>query len=195
MRPTPGGSRAREMGLAGLHEAGEITPRDVDVVSVAFGQISYEGVDALLRRRDGDTEPLVEDFEAAVRRVVRRINECQHHDGGSTSIRELASDHCLLEVGGPCVHCPQIIYTMGVVAEAIRCLWPGDEQVEFTGTRFEEKTERPPGAQLTMAMVMRGFSLTFAQIDVALRQGPVNDERLEELAGRSHLLAELRAGR
>lgn len=195
MPETSRAGRAHEVGLAGLNATGELTPRDVDIVSVAFGQIGYEGVDLLLGRRAGDTEPLTEDFETAVRRVVRRINECQHHDGGSTSIRELTSRHCLLEVGGPCVHCPQIVYTMGVVEEAIRSLWPGDESIDFTGTRFEEKIERPEGAQLTMAMVMRGFSLTFAQIDVALRQGPLNDERLEELAGRSRLLADLRAGR
>jgi Fe-S cluster biogenesis protein NfuA len=191
---TPGISGTAGLSLAALSDEGRITARDLDVVMVAFGELSHAGVDLLLRRREGGAQEPVLPFPEAVERVVTTIQGCQYHDGGGTVIAEPGDRAVLLEVTGACVHCPQIGYTMGIVKDAIALLSPGGQKVDITGTRFHEKTERPKGAQLTLPMVMRAYGLTFADLDAALRaRGSVDDRELVRLARRARLRRSLAA--
>ena len=175
--------------LAELASQGILHAYDLDVVMVAFGFLSYEAVASYLSHRDALAAPEVpETFQeqnvpALAGEITTRICGCQYHDGGRTELISADSRRVHLRIAGACVYCPQIRYTMKLLEKALRFRAPQIEQVEFDGTRFEEKTELPTNRQLTMALFMKQTGLTFADLDCALlKKARITDDDLMRMA-------------
>lgn len=178
-----------EGALAELARQGILRASDLDVVMVALGYLSYDAIAEYLAWRDspsghqGPGAPEERDVPALAREITTRICGCQYHDGGRTELVSARSRQVQLRIAGACVYCPQVRYTMTLLEKALRFRAPQIEQVEFDGTRFEEKTELPTNRQLTMALFMKRSGLTFADLDAALQKKTrITDDDLMKLA-------------
>lgn len=167
--------------LVELAASRRIRPRDLDVVFVAYGEISREAVAAYLAGGRTDRQP---PGEVAVE-LTERICACQHHDGGHTALAAVDERALTFRVEGACVSCPQIRYTMGLLESSVRLRSDGDVDVRFDGLQPRRRGALPPGAQLTLALLMRRTGMTFADLDAELdRRGRLVDADLERLARR-----------
>lgn len=178
-----------QMALEKLASQGILHAYDLDVVMVALGYLSYEAIAAYLAHRTelASQEPArthsEQDVPALAGEITTRICGCQYHDGGQTELISADSRRVHLRISGACVYCPQIRYTMKLLEKALRFRAPQIEQVEFDGTRFEEKVELPTNRQLTMALFMKRTGLTFADLDDALRKkARITDDDLMRMA-------------
>jgi Fe-S cluster biogenesis protein NfuA len=163
--------------LQELADQGKLRNRDLDIIMVAAGFLSYEVVEEYLAHRDGQSEsPPVSLPRRTVPEVAQEITEricgCQYHDGGSTRLVSAGERDIYMQVEGACVFCPQIRYTMDILEQAIRFRVPEVENIVIDGTRFDEKTELPVNNQLTMSMLVKETGLSFADLDDALKERP-----------------------
>lgn len=175
--------------LAELASQGMLRPSDLDVVMVALGYLSYEAVATYLvhrneqYRQEAQPAQMEQNVPLIAQEITTRICGCQYHDGGQTELILADEKRVHLRIAGACVHCPQIRYTMKLLEKALRFRAPQLEEVEFDGTRFEEKIELPTNRQLTMALFMKQTGITFADLDLALTQkGQITDDDLLRMA-------------
>jgi Fe-S cluster biogenesis protein NfuA len=175
--------------LAELARQGTLHAYDLDVVMVALGYLSYDAIAQYLAhcataQTTGLPEARGEQNVAQIaQEITTRICGCQYHDGGQTELIAADCRRVHLRIAGACVHCPQIRYTMKLLEKALRFRAPQLEQVEFAGTRFDEKMELPTNRQLTMAHFMKKTGLTFADLDRALaKKTRITDDDLMKMA-------------
>lgn len=175
--------------LADLARQGTLHAYDLDVVMVALGYLSYDAIaEYLAHRATLASRELPETREEQnvpeiAQEITTRICGCQYHDGGKTELIAVDRQRVHLRIAGACVHCPQIRYTMKLLERALRFRAPQLQQVEFDGTRFEEKVELPTNRQLTMAQFMKKTGLTFADLDRALmKKTRITDDDLMKMA-------------
>lgn len=175
--------------LAELASQGTLRPSDLDVVMVALGYLSYDAVATYLvhrneqYRQETQSAHMEQNVPLIAQEITTRICGCQYHDGGQTELISADEKRVHLRIAGACVHCPQIRYTMKLLEKALRFRAPQLEEVEFDGTRFEEKIELPTNRQLTMALFMKQTGITFADLDLALTQkGQITDDDLIRMA-------------
>lgn len=178
-----------QLALAELARQGTLHPYDLDVVMVAFGHLSYDAIaEYLAHRASLESQELPETRKAQnipmiAQEITTRICGCQYHDGGQTELIAADQQRVHLRIAGACVYCPQIRYTMKLLEKALRFRAPQLEEVEFDGTRFEEKVELPTNRQLTMAQFMKSTGLTFADLDRALtKKARITDDDLMKMA-------------
>lgn len=178
--------------LDSLMSAGMLNSRDIDIIMLAAGYLSYELVDEYLKNRAAAERgerfayprclPRLTVMEAA-EEIVGRIGGCQFQDGGGTRLLSADGRRVHIAVHGTCVYCPQIRYTMNIIRKAIEFRQPEVEEIVIDGTRFEEKTEIPVNSQDTMAMLLKKTGLTYAEIDAALKaRSTMTDDDLTALA-------------
>lgn len=168
-----------DFSLAQLAADGRIRPKDLDIVYVAYGEISRAAVGRYLDGNCGGGEPT-----DVARELTERICHCQHHDGGSTSLLQVLPKRITFRVEGPCTSCPQIRYTMGLLESAVHGRLDEDIAIEFEGVD-RAGMQAPPGHQVTLAMLMHQTGMTFADIDRELaRIGRLDDDDLVRLATR-----------
>lgn len=163
--------------LQQLADQGKLKNRDIDIIMVAAGYLSYEVVEEYLAHRDGHAaSPPGSLPRRTVPEIAQEITEricgCQYHDGGSTRLVSASERDIHMQVEGACVFCPQIRYTIDILTQAIRFRVPDVEDIVIDGTRFEEKTELPVNNQLTMSMLVKETGLSFADLDDALKERP-----------------------
>lgn len=178
-----------QLALADLARQGTLHAYDLDVVMVALGYLSYDAVaEYLVRRATLGPQGLPEitqeqNVPEIAQEITARICGCQYHDGGQTELISADRQRVHLRISGACVHCPQIRYTMKLLEKALYFRAPQLEQVEFDGTRFDEKVELPTNRQLTMAQFMKKTGLTFADLDHALtKKARITDDDLIKIA-------------
>lgn len=163
--------------LQQLADQGKLRNRDIDIIMVAAGYLSYEVVEEYLAHRDGHSAlppPSLppRTVPEVAEEITERICGCQYHDGGSTRLVSASERDIHMQVEGACVFCPQIRYTIDILKQAIRFRVPQVEDIVINGTRFEEKTELPVNNQLTMSMLVKETGLSFADLDDALKTRP-----------------------
>ncbi len=146
--------------LQQLADQGKLRNRDIDIIMVAAGFLSYEVVEEYLAHRDGQAASAPESLPRrtvpeVAQEITERICGCQYQDGGSTRLVSANERDIYMQVEGACVFCPQIRYTIDILKQAIRFRVPEVEDIVIDGTRFEEKTELPVNNQLTMSLRQR----------------------------------------
>jgi hypothetical protein len=167
--------------LVELAAARRIRPRDLDVIFVAYGEISRESVATYLAGGRSDRQSPT----GVAAELTERICACQHHDGGRTALVHVDPRAVTFRVEGACVRCPQIRYTMGLLESSVRLRSSGDVDVRFEGMQRHGRGVRPQGAQLTLALLMRRTGMTFADLDAEIdRRGRLVDADIERLAER-----------
>lgn len=177
------------LSLAELARQRTLHAYDLDIIMVALGYLSYDAVtEYLAHRATLESQGLPETQEEQnipeiAQEITTRICGCQYHDGGQTELIAADRQRVHLRIAGACVHCPQIRYTMKLLEKALHFRAPQLKQVEFDGTRFEEKVELPTNRQLTMAQFMKRTGLTFADLDCALtKKARLTDDDLLKMA-------------
>ncbi|MGW4370116.1 NifU family protein [Nocardia takedensis] len=176
--------------LAALAAAGRLRPRDLDAIMIAYGYLSRAAIENFLADPQQGSEPnlLDGDIQTVAQELVDRICGCQVQDGGRTEMVSCDSNQVHLRVAGACIHCPQIIYTIGILEDALHHRLPGVDSVVVDGTALEIARRKPENAQLTMPMVMRTTGMTFGDLDQELeRKDILRDEDLIRLARRCAL--------
>jgi Fe-S cluster biogenesis protein NfuA len=163
--------------LQQLADQGKLRNRDIDIIMVAAGYLSYEVVEEYLAHRDGQAASAPVSLPRrtvpeVAQEITERICGCQYQDGGSTRLVSADARDIYMQVEGACVFCPQIRYTIDILKQAIRFRVPEVEDIVIDGTRFEEKTELPVNNQLTMSMLVKETGLSFADLDDALKERP-----------------------
>jgi Fe-S cluster biogenesis protein NfuA len=174
--------------LVALAAAKRIRPRDLDIMYVAYGEISRDTIAQYLAGGGEDRRPAPD----VARELTERICACQHHDGGRTSLVEADEAVMTFRVEGACVTCPQIRYTMGLLESSVGLRADAAVEVRFVGLAAH-RSAPPPEHQLTLALLMRRTGMTFADLDDEIdRLGRLIDEDLERLAHRCLIRQSLR---
>lgn len=167
--------------LHALASAGRLVAKDLDVIFVAYGEISRETVAAYLT---GSTASAASTLDVA-QELTERICGCQYHDGGHTSLTSADARSVTFRIEGSCTTCPQIRYTMSLLEGGMHHRCSGPLRVSFEGLSPTRSASRPPGSQLTLAALMRETGMTFRDLDAELdRRGRLVDEDIELLARR-----------
>ncbi|MBV8370843.1 MAG: NifU family protein [Candidatus Eremiobacteraeota bacterium] len=171
---------------------GRLSSRDIDAIMVGAGYLSYDLVEDYLAAKeataDGSGAAAPREIPSTTisllaEEITERICGCQVHDGGQTTLLSADRHEVEMEVGGACVHCPQILYTIDVLQRAIKFRDPSVTSVSVQGVRLHERVELPENRQYTLALFMKTFGLTFRDIDDALlRKGRLTDEDMHRLA-------------
>jgi len=170
--------------LAELAAHRRLRARDLDVIFVAYGEISRETVALYLKggpeRRRGAAEVAAE--------LTERICACQHHDGGKTTLVAADARRVAFRVLGACVTCPQIRYTVGLLEASVHLRTEEDVDVHFEGVSQDRDKATPANSQVTLALLMRQTGMTFADLDAELnRRGRLLDDDLTRLGQRCML--------